>query len=47
MMNTTRIVSDFENRVFKLFSSFLEKDELSYASQKYSKIYQHKKYPCV
>ena len=46
-MNTTRIGSDFENRVFKLFSSFLEKDELSYASQKYSKIYQHKKYSCV
>ena len=43
-MNTTKIGMDFENRVFKLFSSILENDELSFVSQKYSKIYQHKKY---
>ena len=45
-MNTTRIGTEFENRVFRLFSSLLEKDELPYASKKYSKIYQHKKYKC-
>ncbi len=45
-MNTTRIGTDFENRVFRLFSSLLEKDELPFASKKYSKIYQHKKYQC-
>lgn len=46
-MNTTKIGTNFENRVFKLFSSLLENDELSFVSQKYSKIYQHKKYQCV
>lgn len=46
-MNTTKIGTNFENHVFKLFSSLLENDELSFASQKYSKIYQHKKYRCV
>ena len=46
-MNTTKIGTDFENRVFQLFSSLLGNDELSYASQKYSKIFQHKKYQCV
>lgn len=43
-MNTTRKGTEFENRVFKLFSSLLENDELSFAPRKYSKIYQHKKY---
>lgn len=46
-MNTTLIGTDFENRVFKLFSSLLKDDKLSYASHKYSKIYQHKKYQCI
>lgn len=46
-MNTTKIGTNFENRVFKLFSSLLENDELSFVSQKYSKIFQHKKYQCV
>ena len=46
-MNTTKIGTNFENRVFKLFSSLLENDELSFVSQKYSKIYQHKKYQCI
>lgn len=46
-MNTTKIGTNFENRVFKLFSSLLENDELSFVSQEYSKIYQHKKYHCV
>lgn len=46
-MNTTQVGTDFENRVFKLFSSLLKDDELPFAPQKYSKIFQHKKYPCV
>lgn len=46
-MNTTKIGTIFENRVFELFSSILENDELPFVSQKHSKIYQHKKYQCV
>jgi len=46
-MNTTKIGTNFENRVFKLFSSLLKNDELSFVSQKSSKIFQHKKYQCV
>ena len=45
--NTVQIGTEFENRVFKLFSSLLENDELSYAPRKYSKIFQHKKYQCI
>ena len=46
-INTTRIGTDYENRVFNLFSSLLYNDELAFASQKHSKIFQHKKYPCI
>lgn len=46
-MNTTHIGTNYENRVYKLFSSLLENDELPFVSHKYSKIYQHKKYQCA
>ncbi|MBR5847027.1 MAG: ImmA/IrrE family metallo-endopeptidase [Bacteroidaceae bacterium] len=46
-MNTTRIGTDYENRVYQLFSSLLKESELSYANSKYSQIYQHKKYSCI
>lgn len=46
-INTTRIGTDYENRVFELFSSLLDSDELSFVSQKHSKIFQHKKYSCT
>ncbi|MBQ8282702.1 MAG: ImmA/IrrE family metallo-endopeptidase [Paraprevotella sp.] len=46
-INTIKIGTDYENRVFKLFSSFLQEDELSFVSQKYSRIFQHKSYKCV
>ena len=46
-LNTVQKGTEFENRVFKLFSSLLENDELSYAPRKYSKIFQHKKYQCI
>ena len=46
-MNTTRIGTDYENRVYQLFSSLLKESELSYANSRYSQIYQHKKYSCI
>lgn len=46
-INTTRIGADFENRVFKLFSSLLQEEKLSFVAKKHSKIFQHKKYKCV
>lgn len=45
--NTTKIGTDFENRVFKLFSSLIINDELSFISKKHSKIFQHKQYKCL
>ena len=44
-MNTTAKGIEFEDKVFDYFSSLLEKDELSFAPKKYSKIFKHKKYP--
>lgn len=46
-INTTKIGTDYENRVFKLFSSLLQADELPFVSKKNSKIFQHKNYTCV
>ena len=46
-INTTKIGTDYENRVFKLFSSLLEADELSFVSKKHSRIFQHKNYECI
>ena len=46
-MNTTRIGTEFENKVFDYFSSLLNKDELSSASKRHSKIFLHKKYPTI
>lgn len=46
-INTTKIGTDYENRVFKLFSSLLEADELSFVSKKHSRIFQHKNYKCI
>lgn len=46
-INTTKIGTDYENRVFDLFSSLLQADELSFVSKKHSKIFQHKNYKCA
>lgn len=46
-MNTTRIGTEFENKVFEYFSSLLNKDELSPASKRHSRIFLHKKYPTI
>lgn len=46
-INTTKIGTDYENRVFNLFSSLLQADELSFVSKKHSKIFQHKNYKCA
>lgn len=46
-MNTTRIGTEFENKVFDYFSSLLNMDELSSASKRHSKIFLHKKYPTM
>lgn len=46
-MNTTSIGREFEDRVFELFSSILKDDDLPGATKKNSRIFQHKKYPCV
>lgn len=44
--NTTKIGTEFENKIFDIFSSLLNKDEVPNASKKYSKIFKHKKYKC-
>ena len=46
-MNTTSIGTDFEKRVYTLFSQLLNNDELSFAPHKYSQIHLHKKYNCL
>lgn len=43
-MNTTKVGTEFENKVFDFFSSLLNKGEIVGTSQKYSKIQKHKKY---
>lgn len=45
-MNTTKVGREFENKVFNYFESLLSKDAFALASQKYSKIFKHKKYKC-
>ncbi|MCR5456435.1 MAG: restriction endonuclease, partial [Bacteroidales bacterium] len=47
MSNTTAIGTEFENKVFDMFSSLLEKDEVPNANKKYSKILSHQKYQCL
>jgi len=44
-MNTTAIGTEFEDKVFKYFSSLLNKGEIGFAPPKHSKIFKHKKYP--
>lgn len=43
-LNTTKIGTEFENRVFKFFSSLLDEDKIAGASKKHSKIQKHQKY---
>lgn len=43
-MNTTKIGTEYENRVFEYFSSLLEKDDIPGASKKHSIIQLHPKY---
>lgn len=43
-MNTTRIGTEYENKVFEYFSSLLDKDDIPGASKKHSKIQSHPKY---
>ena len=43
-LNTTKIGTEFENRVFKFFSSLLDEDKIAGASKKHSKIQKHQKF---
>lgn len=45
-MNTTKVGTEFENKVYEYFSSLLEQNEIPIANKKYSKIFKHKKYKC-
>ncbi len=45
-MNTTKIGTEFEDKVYDYFKSLLNEDQLPFAPQKHSKIFKHKKYKC-
>lgn len=47
MSNTTKIGTEFENKILECFSSLLDKDEVPNANKKYSKILSHHKYQCL
>lgn len=43
-MNTTKLGTEFENKVFDYFSALLDNDDIAGASKKHSKIQKHPKY---
>lgn len=46
-MNTTKIGSDFEDKVYNYVESLLDMEAFMGVTKKYSKIFKHKKYKCV
>ena len=46
-MNTTRVGTEFENKVFDYVSSLLDTEGFLGTTKKYSKVFKHKKYKCA
>ena len=46
-MNTTRVGTEFENKVFDYVSSLLDTEGFLGTTKRYSKVFKHKKYKCA